>query len=109
MMQGGAAISKDLPPFTIARGYNRICGLNNVGLRRAGFSAEQRLELKRLYHHLFRTDVRFSVALAAAQSIFHSPGARQVLEFATTAKRGLCADQRTARNGPGETVGGEPA
>ena len=39
IMQGGAAISKDLPPFTVARGINGICGLNVVGLRRAGFSA----------------------------------------------------------------------
>ena len=48
MMQGGAAISKDLPPFTVALRENEICGLNIVGLRRAGFPAEQRLELKRL-------------------------------------------------------------
>ncbi|PYI81986.1 MAG: acyl-[acyl-carrier-protein]--UDP-N-acetylglucosamine O-acyltransferase, partial [Verrucomicrobia bacterium] len=50
LMQGGSAISKDLPPFTVARGDNGICGLNTVGLRRAGFTSEQRLELKRLYH-----------------------------------------------------------
>ena len=38
LMQGGAAISKDLPPFTIAREYNGICGLNVIGLRRAGLT-----------------------------------------------------------------------
>ena len=38
LMQGGSAISKDLPPFTIARGDNRLCGLNIIGLRRAGFT-----------------------------------------------------------------------
>ena len=27
LMQGGSAISKDLPPFTVARGDNGICGL----------------------------------------------------------------------------------
>ena len=55
LMQGGAAISKDLPPFTVARGDNGICGLNAVGLRRAGFSSKQRVELKQLYHALFRS------------------------------------------------------
>lgn len=55
MMQGGSAISKDLPPFTIARGDNGIAGLNTIGLRRAGFASEQRLELRRLYHLLFRS------------------------------------------------------
>ena len=54
LMQGGAAISQDLPPFSIMRSVNEICGLNVVGLRRAGFTGEQRLELKRLYHALFR-------------------------------------------------------
>ncbi len=43
LMQGGAAISKDLPPFTVARGDNGICGLNVVGLRRTGYTADQRL------------------------------------------------------------------
>ena len=44
LMQGRAGISKDVPPFTIARGVNRICGLNVVGLRRAGIASDQRLE-----------------------------------------------------------------
>jgi UDP-N-acetylglucosamine acyltransferase len=39
LMQGGSGISKDLPPYTVARGDNGICGLNTVGLRRAGVSA----------------------------------------------------------------------
>src|ERR1051325_4737819 len=39
LMQGGSAISKDLPPYTVARGDNGICGLNTIGLRRAGMSA----------------------------------------------------------------------
>ncbi|MEI9960981.1 MAG: hypothetical protein WDM76_07560 [Limisphaerales bacterium] len=29
IMQGGSAISKDLPPFTVARGDNGICGLTS--------------------------------------------------------------------------------
>ena len=62
LMQGGAAISKDLPPYTIARGDNGICGLNIVGLRRAGFTAEERLELKQLYHLLFRRRARLKTS-----------------------------------------------
>ena len=37
LMQGGSAISQDLPPFTMAHRVNELCGLNVVGLRRAGF------------------------------------------------------------------------
>ena len=54
LMQGGAGISKDLPPYTVAQGVNGICGLNTIGLRRAGFTQAERLELKELYHALFR-------------------------------------------------------
>jgi len=99
IMQGGSAISKDLPPFTVARGDNGICGLNVVGLRRAGFSAEARLELKKLYHTLFRGGTSFSAALSAARKQFSSPGAQVMLEFIAAAKRGVCADCGAARGG----------
>jgi UDP-N-acetylglucosamine acyltransferase len=92
LMQGGAAISKDLPAFTVARGENRICGLNTVGLRRAGLTSEQRLELKRLYHALFRSGQRLGVALVSARNEFKSEHARVMIEFVAAAKRGLCAD-----------------
>ena len=92
IMQGGAGVSKDVPPFTVARGVNAICGLNVVGLRRAGFSAAERLELKKLYHALFRGGKNFGEAVAEARNAFSSPGAKAMLEFITNAKRGVCAD-----------------
>ncbi len=92
LMQGGSAISKDLPPFTVARGGNGICGLNAVGLRRAGFTAEQRLELKQLYHALFRSGKNMQAAITEARKIFSSVPANTLLEFVVAAKRGLCSD-----------------
>ena len=92
IMQGGAGVSKDVPPFTVARGINGICGLNVVGLRRAGFTAEQRLEMKKLYHALFRSGKNIGEAVAEARKDFSSPGAKTMLEFIATAKRGVCAD-----------------
>jgi UDP-N-acetylglucosamine acyltransferase len=91
-MQGGSAISKDLPPYTIARGDNGICGLNVVGLRRAGFTIEQRLELKRLYHLLFRRQLKLKSALAEARAQFTSPSASVLMAFVASTKRGLCKD-----------------
>jgi UDP-N-acetylglucosamine acyltransferase len=91
-MQGGAAISKDLPPFAIARGNNRLAGLNIIGLRRAGFTSAERLELKQLYHLLFRRRGKFSAALADAQKQFTSAPARTLLDFAASSQRGLCLD-----------------
>lgn len=103
IMQGGSAISKDLPPFTVARGNNGICGLNTVGLRRAGFSAEERLELKKLYHFLFRGGQTLRAALDAAGKKFTSPGAKTLLAFVADAKRGVCADTGAVNYQPDES------
>jgi len=92
MMQGGSAISQDLPPFTVAQRGNEICGLNVIGLRRAGFTAEQRLELKRIYHLLFRSGKNLRVAIEEAQQKFTSPAAKVLLDFVAGAKRGVCRD-----------------
>jgi UDP-N-acetylglucosamine acyltransferase len=96
LMQGRAGISKDLPPFTTARGVNAICGLNMVGLRRAGFTSEQRLELKQLYHLLFRGNNRFAQALQEAQGQFTSGPARVLIDFVAASKRGVCPDRTRA-------------
>jgi UDP-N-acetylglucosamine acyltransferase len=98
IMQGGSAISKDLPPFTIARGDNGICGLNAVGLRRAGFTTEQRLELKKIYHVLFRSGKSLRTAIAEAQKSFNSATAKVLLDFVAGAKRGLCSDTGRAND-----------
>jgi UDP-N-acetylglucosamine acyltransferase len=102
LMQGGSAISKDLPPFTVALRDNEICGLNSVGLRRAGFTAGQRLELKQLYHALFRSGQNLRNAVAAAREKFSSTAARTLLDFVAGASRGVCADVSRADDGPRE-------
>ena len=99
IMQGGSAISQDLPPFTLARGYNRVCGLNVIGLRRAGFSPQERLELKKLYHALFRSGENLGAAVAAAREKFSSPSARIMLEFIAMAKHGVCSARGVAPGG----------
>jgi len=92
LMQGGSAISKDLPPFTVARGDNRICGLNTVGLRRAGLTTAERLELRQLYHALFRKGANLRAALAAAEAQFTRSPSVVMLDFLRASKRGVCSD-----------------
>ena len=107
LMQGGSAISIDLPPFCIASGGNGIAGLNVIGLRRAGFSPAERLELKQVYHALFRTRTRFQQALEDASNRFHGAAARTMIEFAASTKRGLCRDlsMRERAAGDAEELG----
>ena len=92
LMQGGSAISKDLPPFTVARGDNGICGLNTIGLRRAGLNSQQRLELKVLYHELFRGGKNLRAALTEAEQKYVSEPAKILLSFLAGTKRGICRD-----------------
>lgn len=101
LMQGGSAISKDLPPYTIARGDNGICGLNVVGMRRAAFSNDQRIELKRLYQRLFRGKKKMEAALKEARGEFNSTPARTMMDFISASTRGVCADP-----GAGKRKGG---
>lgn len=107
LMQGGSAISKDLPPFTVALRENEICGLNSVGLRRAGFTAEQRLELKQLYHLLFRRGQSLRNAVAAARKQFTGTAATTLLNFVDEAKRGVCADVSRGAIENGDEVTGD--
>jgi UDP-N-acetylglucosamine acyltransferase len=102
-MQGGSAVSKDLPPYTVNRGENIICGLNTVGLRRAGFTPDERKELKQLYHRLFRARPNLRLALAEALKEFSSPPARVLLEFIAASTRGVCAEARSKGHAQEET------
>jgi UDP-N-acetylglucosamine acyltransferase len=104
IMQGGSAISQDLPPFMVARGGNNVCGLNTIGLRRAGVSPAERLELKRLYQKLFLSGLNLSQAVADARKEFVSASATHLLDFIAASKRGVCRHRGVAfgEDDPGE-------
>jgi UDP-N-acetylglucosamine acyltransferase len=92
LMQGGSAVSKDLPPFMVAHEANALCGLNVVGMRRAGISAADRQELKQVYRALFREGKNLRDAIPAARKKFSSQPARVMLDFIASSKRGICFD-----------------
>jgi UDP-N-acetylglucosamine acyltransferase len=106
MLQGGSALGLDLPPFCILREVNMLCGLNTVGLRRAGIPSAERLELRRAYHAIFRSGKRRATALAEARGEFSdSLLVQELLLFMEGTKRGICADpgRRTAMTDPSLT------
>ena len=100
LMQGGAGLGLDLPPYTVARGNNGLCGLNVVGLRRAGLDSGARLEIKRLYHLLFRSGRPLREVVPEASAEFESEAARALLHFLAGTKRGICHDH-SRRSGRG--------
>lgn len=87
IVQGNAVVSRDVPPFCMAHGRNELAGLNVIGLRRGGFSAEQRTDLKRAYLLLFRSGGNLGEALEKSAQITWSRPAQQLLEAARSPSR----------------------
>lgn len=90
MMQGNAAVSQDLPPYTMGFGVNKLCGLNVVGLRRAGFTAEQRQELHYHYKRIFLEGKNIGKTIREALALAPGDKARILLEFIANSERGVC-------------------
>lgn len=92
MIGGVSGIPKDIPPFMIASGERAVLyGLNQVGLRRHGFSREQITLLKRAYRLLFRSGLKLTDAVKSAESEFAgSAEVEELLEFVRSSKRGIC-------------------
>jgi UDP-N-acetylglucosamine acyltransferase len=91
MVQGSSAFGKDLPPFTIAAERNCIFGINVIGLKRAGFSAQDRDEIKNAFKLLYASGLNISQALEKAASMKLGAPAREFFDFVADAKkRGIC-------------------
>jgi len=100
MMGGGSTATKDVPPFctTPPVTNNRVVGLNVVGLRRAGISPEDRLQLKSAFRrfYLFGTNMRgIAEELRAEKS--EGP-VHEFAEFILASKRGVCAHLHPPRS-----------
>jgi UDP-N-acetylglucosamine acyltransferase len=91
MVQGSSAFGKDLPPFVIAAERNSVFGLNVVGLRRAGFSAKDREEIKSAFKLVYLSGLNVSQVLEKAAAMKFTAPAREFLDFVANAKkRGIC-------------------
>jgi UDP-N-acetylglucosamine acyltransferase len=102
MMQGLSGVTQDLPPFTVSRAMNEMCGLNIVGMRRAGINSADRLEVKKLYRELFRSGKNLRAAVAEAQGKFIGEPANTMRAFIASAKRGVVADCGSVGDGDDE-------
>lgn len=87
IVQGNASISKDVPPYCMAHAYNRLAGLNVIGLRRAGFDSATRAEIKQAYKLLFDSDLTVTDALAACESQSWSEAAATLFDAAKNPSR----------------------
>jgi UDP-N-acetylglucosamine acyltransferase len=95
MMSGMSGVSKDIPPFLIAEGRNRVVAVNVVGLKRAGVPADQIAAVREAYRVLSASGAVLPVALAQVEQRFgHSPVVAELVAFIRSAKRGVVAAER---------------
>ncbi|MDE6218246.1 MAG: acyl-ACP--UDP-N-acetylglucosamine O-acyltransferase [Muribaculaceae bacterium] len=91
MLQGGALVNKDIPPFVkAAREPISYVGLNSVGLHRHGFSSETIREISEIYRLLYLTDLNVTNAVRLIlQEIPQSDIRDEIVDFVNNSSRGI--------------------
>jgi UDP-N-acetylglucosamine acyltransferase len=95
MVRGGERFNKDVPPFVSAYGTSLVSGINAIGLKRAGISAESRSEIKRAFKLVYRSGFNISQAIEESKKNSWGTEAQFFLDFIASAKRrGVCSVAR---------------
>ncbi len=91
LVGGVSGVAKDVPPYTLATGTRiYVYGLNEVGLRRNGFSRATIRKLKRAFKIAFRSSLKMeSAAERIREEMSHTPEALIFADFLVTSKRGM--------------------
>lgn len=105
MVGGAGELAKDVPPFSMVVGRNAIYGLNRVGLRRNGYSHQERQLIQKAYTLFYRLGLNRQQALHALQndSTFQTSSIQKIVDFMSTTKRGVCYMAK-AKNRGGEVT-----
>lgn len=91
MLQGGALVNKDIPPFVkAAREPISYVGLNTVGMHRHGFSAEKIQIITDVYRILYLSDLNVTNAVKRIrEEIAPSVTRDEILDFVENSQRGI--------------------
>jgi UDP-N-acetylglucosamine acyltransferase len=90
MIGGLGSVSQDIPPFMLTDRLGSVIGVNTIGMRRAGFTAEQRADVKRAFQLLYRSGLRCAEATARLQGESTSDVLRTLAGFVSQpSPRGL--------------------
>ncbi len=93
--QGNSGFSLDVPPYLIGARINEIVGINAVGLKRAGFSHEQRAGIKEAYRKVYRSSETLKEILEEIDESSLSPQVSGFYKFLRdNSKKGLCIRTR---------------
>lgn len=91
MTGGASAINQDICPFVLAEGNKaKVRGLNLVGLRRRGFTAEQVSNLKKTYRIIFRSGLPLKEAIAEVKETYgEDENVMYLIDFIENSDRGI--------------------
>ena len=87
----GGFITQDVPPFILAAGFPlEYNGINSVGLKRRGFSSEQRKDIKSIYNIFFRSkNNRKDNISKIKKEIQMSENTESIIDFIKSSERGI--------------------
>lgn len=87
----GAQVEKDVPPFVKVAGfYAEPYGLNIIGMKRRGFSAETMMHLRRAYKTIYRKGLTVKHALEQLRDMVgECPEIQMFVDFIEHSERGL--------------------
>ena len=95
MVGGHARVVQDVPPYMLMDGQTGcIVGLNIVGLRRSGHSAEDITELKAAYRAVYRRGLPWREVLEALRREFGGETVANLREFLSSGSRGFAQERR---------------
>lgn len=91
MISGGSLVRKDVPPYTkAAREPLSYAGINSIGLRRRGYSAEKIKEIQEIYRILYLKGLNNSQAISLIETKMPATSERdEVISFIQNSKRGI--------------------
>lgn len=91
MIQGGALINKDIPPYVkAAREPIAYAGINSIGLRRRNFSSEVISEIQEIYRYLYLSGLNNTDAVERIEAELPATAERdEIVMFVRNSKRGI--------------------
>jgi UDP-N-acetylglucosamine acyltransferase len=93
MIAGNTRVNSDVPPFFLYADYNIAAkGLNLVGLKRAGFTAQEIQALKAAYKILYRSGLKLAEALERIENEVPTEHAQHLVQFIRSSERGICRE-----------------
>ena len=91
MLQGGALVNKDIPPYVkVGRNPISYAGTNSIGLRRRGFTNEKICEIQEIYRYLYLSGLNNSDAVERIEAELPASKERdEIIMFVRNSQRGI--------------------